>query len=188
MINYLKANAIAIIALLFSCISLIFNWHTKFREKVKLLIEQDFDNAFCLEFTWYQKYKCAFLYVCISNKSKSPVSISKITISDKSNNQFQAGHYNGGDLRNDNGLTLYKNAGNKPTTEGFFYNIKSENILNNLRIDSFGVIQGYLYFDDFPQFKEKSKQFILNVFTPSKSFSKEVTLFNLPEDIEPYHR
>lgn len=181
LIKFLSDKLIESLALAISIINLYLYYRTIRKEKVKLLIEQDSDEAYCFSFAWYQRYNCLFFHINISNSSKSDTSISKITLTDKEGNSYMPSQYNINDRFNDNGITLlFKNNSN----EGLKFNLKSENLLKSLRIQSYGNINGFLVFFDVPIIKEK-ETYTLNIYTPSKNFKKDIIISPLPNNLKP---
>lgn len=180
-VNIIPKNIIEILALLISLINLYLYYRTIKNEKINLKIEQDTEDAYSFAFTWYQKYNCVFFHVSINNNSKSDTSISKITLTDNLGNIYTPSEYDIGDFHNDNGLSLY----DKDDSDIYYtYNLKSDNLLNELRIPSFGHISGYLVFMNFPPISENTIV-KLTLYTPTEIFDKNIAISPLPNNITP---
>ncbi|EKO1913589.1 hypothetical protein PZQ55_002676 [Clostridium botulinum] len=180
-IEFLKDKIVETLALLISLINLYLYYRTIKNEKVNLQIEQDNEDAYSFTFTWYKKYDCVFFHVSINNTSKSDTSISKITLTDNLGNIYTPSQYDIGDYHNDDGLSLYEK-----NDSGIYYayNLKSDNLLNELRVPSFGHISGYLVFMNFPPISE-STIVKLTLHTPTEIFSENIAISPLPDNITP---
>lgn len=180
----LFANIVSIIALIFSFLSLVLHFRSHIKENVKLKVSQiDENEAYCFAFTRYEKYQCLFFYVDISNPSKTDVSISRTTLLDKYGNTYTPSHYDIGDTYNENGLTLHHK---DEQFQAHLFNLKSENILNNLRVPSNGNICGYLVFFNVPII-DKPEKYTLKIKTPNKSFKKSIVVNPLPDNLKTMH-
>lgn len=178
--DYIKSNLIAFLALIISFISLIISLTNTFKEVVRLKITYNMDEALCVGFMYYQPYKIIFLDINIENKSKSEVTISSITLSN-SDECYSASLYDISDRHNENGLTLYSK---DKFNSGYFYNLKSENIMNNPRLRSNDHIDGYVVFFDV-NLITKDTEYKLTVHTPNNKFSIPVIVKPIPPDMKP---
>ncbi len=182
--DYFFNNLIGFLALFISLVNLFLYYRSLKKETVKLKIYQDNDEAYSFSFTIYQKYKCLFFHVNIENLSKTDASISKLFITDKFGNDYFPSEFNIGDYHNENGITLYTS---DDKSDGYRYNLKSENLLNNLRVKSHGNISGFLVFLNFPVITTNDAV-TLNIQTPTKSFKQTIHINPLPDTLRPFYR
>lgn len=180
-LSFISNHIIELVALLFSLINLFLYYRTIRKEKVKLLITQNSEEAYSLRLTWYQQYNLSFLHIRVDNNSKSDTSISEVVLLDDSGKTYIASEFFLGDPYNKNGLTLFSQDETR-----YLYDLKSENLLNTTRIPSYGSVQGYLTFFDFPLLKTSS-DFTLRIKTPSKEFKTKVIIHPLPQTLKPMY-
>ncbi|MEG2811731.1 MAG: hypothetical protein RR912_04360 [Clostridium sp.] len=180
--SYLKTNLLAIIALLISLSSLAISLRNLWKERINLKISNDPSESFCFGFIYYDKYKLLFTKLDIINLSKTDTSINRIILIDNGK-EIDASPYNIGDTHNENGITLYNT---ENPSRGVIYNLKSENLLNNLRISSNGHISGYVTFFDVNLISSE-KEYTLIVKTPNKDFSTKIKCSPLPGNLKPKH-
>ena len=181
--QFIRNNLLELFALVISLISLALSLHSKLKEKIKIDIEYEPNETFSFGFIHYDKYKLVFSYINIVNLSKTSVSINKIYLKDSDGNTFFSSDYSISDLYNPNGITLYSRDN---SNRGNMYNLKSENILNNPRLDSYGKLSGYAVFFDVEPIHNPTS-FTIFVETSNKLFSKNIIVSPLPVDIKPYH-
>lgn len=182
-IKLLTEKPIEIAALLLSLVNLYLYYKTLKKERVKLRIHQDHDEAFSFHFIWYDHYDCLFFHVNIENLSKTETSITRIIVTDKSKNKYIPSKYDvGADPFNENGITLY------PTdeSEGIIYpfDLRTDNLMNNLRIPSYGNVSGFIVLLDFPVINT-DEIVKLTIYTPTKTFKKDIHISPLPDTIKP---
>ncbi len=183
MIQFISDNLIDLLTLLVSSIGLFLSLIAILKERIKLKIEYNREESFCFGFIFYEKYKMLFSSISIINLSKTPVSISKIYLKDSSGNIYESSKYDVGDSFSKNGISLYSR---EDESEIYIYNLESENILNNLRLDSNGVLKGYAVFFGVEPIN-KPTNFTLIVEASNKTFSKEITVSPLPPNLMPEH-
>ena len=183
MIKYILDNSLELFALTISFISLSLSLHSKFKERIKIKIDYSPEDSLCFEFVYYDKYKILFTNIDIVNLSNTPVSISKIYLKDSIGNTFISTPYDIGDSINENGMTLYNK---DDPNHGTLHNLNSENILNNLRLDSYGKLNGYAVFFNVEPIKLPTS-FTIFIEVSNKTFSKNITISPLPDNLKPLH-
>ncbi|MGL5086066.1 MAG: hypothetical protein ACRC68_10200 [Clostridium sp.] len=182
-IEYIKHNFLEFFAITISLISLSLSVHSKLKERVKLKINYDVEESFSFGFIFYNKYKILFTKIDISNLSKTSTTISKIYLHDSAGNKYSPSPYELNDRYNKNGLTLYNR--NDPSV-GSTYNLISENILNNLRVESHGNLSGYVVFFGIEPITNPTN-FKLTIETPTKKVTKNILVSPLPDNLKPQH-
>lgn len=179
MLEYLKANLIAIIALLISLAGFGLSFKNYLKSNVNLKISSNPDSSYCLGFMWYEKYKLIVIDLTIENKSTSAVDISRIRLIDNTN-IYLASTISIEDRHNPNGISLLSLDENSYIR----INITSDNILNVTRIPSYGTTNGYAVFKIMELITEP-KSYTLIVDTPYKSFKAKVLVNLCPEGFKP---
>lgn len=183
MIKFILDNSIELFALSISFISLALSLHSKFKERIKIKIDYNPEDSLCFGFIYYDIYKILFAKIDIVNLSNTPVSISKIYLKDSTGNTFISTSYDIGDSFNKNGITLYNK---DDPSHGNLHNLKSENILNNLRLDSYGNLSGYAVFFNVEPIQTPTS-FTIFIEVSNKTFSKNITISPLPDNLKPLH-
>lgn len=184
-LNYLKSNLVQWIALCLSITNLIFYLRTMRKEQVRLKIKQlnmD-DSAYYFSYVWYEHVSCMFFKVGIDNISKSETSISNIVAIDSSGNVFSPILFKRHLPFSDDGKLLIHRSGDK--CKAYSYELTSNNLLDNLRILSYGNISGFLYFENVETLSKNSEPLTLIVDTPSKQFKQSIIVKKLPNDMSP---
>ncbi|WP_368488474.1 hypothetical protein [Clostridium sp. BJN0013] len=179
MSNFFKINILSIFALLISLISITISIKVYLRSKIDLKISSNSEDNFSIGFNLYKEYKLIILYLSISNNSTSAVDISQIRLV-HSNKFYLASKIELADYYNSNGITLI----NSNSSEHMLFDITTDNILNNPRIQSYGTIHGFAVFENVNLIQHPQK-FKLIVDTPSKSFRTLVTVNPCPDNFHP---
>lgn len=173
------------LALGLSVINLILYWRVTSKEKIRLKIKQigQEDFAYYFPYVWYEKISCMFFKISIENLSKSETSISCIAAIDSSGNLFSPMPFERHLPLNKNGDLWIHQVGDKDRVS--VYALSSENLLNNLRIQGYGCISGFLYFEKVETFSKDLEPLTLVIDTPSKQFKQKVIVKKLPDDMFP---
>ncbi len=175
---------IGLIALLLSLLSLSLQALSIWRERVSLSVEQDLsEDAYAFPFVMYDRYDCLFFRMLISNKANSEVSVTRIVLIDKQGKKYTPESYDVPDYRNKDGISLKL----KNDDQHYIpYNLRSENILDQLRIPPYGHVSGFAVFLHGPVI-EKEEIFSVDVQTPVKKYRMKVKVSPLPNTIIPDH-
>ena len=170
-------------AILLALLSLGLQALSTWRERVSLKVEQDkVHEAYSFPLMYYDRYDCLFFRLSISNKAKSDVSIAKIVLRGKDGKSYLPEEYTIPDLHNENGLSFVNR---NDTMHYDFFNLRSENILDQLRIPAYGHVSGFVVFLDGPVIASGSESFKVEVQTPTKVYTTMVTVEKLPENLTP---
>lgn len=179
MLEYINHNLTALIALFISCASFFLSLKNYLKSVVKFKISYDIDSSFSCGFMNYEPYKLIIVNLTIENNSTSAIDITKIKLIDEKN-IYISSKIEISDTYNKNGISLI----NSDESRYEPFDISSENILNNTRIPSYGVLSGFAVFKDIEPLKEP-KNYKLVIDTPSKSFSKSITVNPLTGEFHP---
>lgn len=175
-ISYITDNWIAITALILSvpsCILGIINYKNAIP---KLKITTDAHANYLVGFMYYSEYRLAIAHVIIENISSADVTMSNISLLIDGNEYY---------------ATL-ESFPTRYSQDGLFFPLVdsenrglelktfSENILHNMRVESRGVVHGYLIFTDIKQI-DKPLFAMLSVKTPTKIFKSDILFIPLPK-------
>ena len=178
-------DVIALIALAIALFDLVLHAFEFWRERTGLRISQVTDDyAYSFGFIWYQTYECLFFKLRIENKTKTPVTVSRFFLEDSKGKTYEPSMYELSDHYNEKGMSLlYRD--NSRMYEAV--NLKTENLLNDLRIVDHGCNAGYLLFYGVPVIEKQTETFILHVHTPNKRYKERILIKKLPDNLKPYH-
>lgn len=179
MFDYLKSNFIAFLALIVSAASFLLSFKNHLKSVVKLKLSYDIKDSFSVGLMHYDPYKLLIVNLKIENLSTSDVNISKVNVMSGST-IHTAQIFNITDYRNSNGISLIK----KDHSRYIPVDIISDNILNDTRIPSYGVIQGYAVFNGIEP-KAEATEYKVIVETPGKKFSKKIIIDPLDSEYAP---
>lgn len=177
-------NPVEWLAFFLSVVDFIILMTNRSKEKVKLKIKQ-IEDGYYFSYIFYKPYNCFFAKISIDNVSKSSTSISDISLSDSYGNKYRPTClYHQTSHSSDIGILSLKDNSND---EYYSFDIEKDNILNNLRVESYGNISGYLYieFDDADLLKKDEELFSLSVQTPKKCFTQSIIIKSLPKNYSP---
>lgn len=154
------------------------------KEKVRLRIIQIPDSAsYSFSLTWYERYDLLFFQVRIDNLSRQPVTLADIKLIAPDGKPYPAAEYALGDHHNERGLTLYNPADRH---RGNYFNLKTENLLSDVRFEANDSKSGYLVFFGVPPVKTASSKFKLSVQAGRKQFSVPIVVAPLPDSLSPW--
>lgn len=170
-----------LLALLSLSVQALSTW----RERVSLKVEQDKDHeAYSFPLMYIDRYDILFFRLSISNKTKTEVSIAKIALRGKDGKSYSPEEYTIPDFRNENGIS-FENSND--TRHYVVFDLRSENILDQLRIPAYGHVSGFVVFLHGPVIASGSETFKVEVKTPTKVYTTKVTVEKLPENLLPSH-
>ncbi len=181
-------NPVQWFALVVSVVNSIFIVINKLEEKVKLAVRQK-QTLYYFSYIYCEKFDCVLFDIEINNTSKSAVTISEIKLTDKNGNTYSPilmEHGSSNITSTDIGeLCLFSKAN---INECLVYEVNKDNLLNNLRLDSYGSIHGLLYFENlnFENYCD-NEIFTLKISTPKKCFYSQIVANKLPDNYHPQH-
>jgi hypothetical protein len=183
--NFVRNNLVQWLALCLSVANLILYLRTMRKEQVKLKIKQiePENTAYYFPYVWFEKISCMFFKISIDNISKSETSISNITAIDSCGNEFSPKMFERHLPLSKGDKLLIHQVGDKD--RAYSYELASENLLNNLRVLSYGNISGFLYFENVGTLSKDSEPLTLIIDTPSKQFEQEIVIKKLPSNMFP---
>lgn len=177
MLQYLLDNWIALLALVISIPSCFLAIKSYFRSIPKLKIKNGRKNWLIGFFDDSSiPHQIAISRLTIENTSTTDISISTIYL-DINGVSFPATHPKYKDAHNDSGISI---STDPSLRHGFTLNLTSENILNNLRIQSNGNISGFVVFEEIPIITEIISGKIV-IEAPNKTYQYDITFEPMPD-------
>ena len=172
-------------AIVLALLSLGFQALSTWRERVCLKVEQDKDHeAYSFPLMYIDRYDILFFRLSISNKAKSDVSIAKIVLRGKDGRSYLPEEYDLPDNHNKSGISFIMQ---DDSNHYLWFNLRSENILDQLRIPAYGHVSGFVVFLNGPIVASASETFKVEVLTSTKVYTTMVTVEKLPENLIPSH-
>lgn len=185
--EYVSSNWNSILTIGAFCVSLVdlvLHIISHRKENVQLRIAQiPSSAAYSFSLTWYSRYDLLFCKLRIDNMSRQPITLSDIRLIAPDGNSYVASEYTLGDHFNENGLTLHDPADRR---QGMFFNLKTENLLSDVRFEANDTKSGYLVFFGVPPVNTAGSHFKLSVCAGKKHYSAPISVSPLPDDLRPW--
>ena len=178
MFEFLKNNIFSIFALLISIGSFFISFSNYKKSNVKLRISSFCQNNIFVNAIESDPYNLIIIDLVIENNSNTSIDISRIKLINEKHD-YLADIVNMTDKFNSTGISLIQ----PDTNEIIRYSVVSKNILNNPRIESYGVVKGFALFYGTKQLEDK-ENFKLVVDTPQRSFSTKIYVNLSPSGFE----
>jgi len=171
--------------ILLALLSLVVQALSTWRERVSLKVVQDKDHeAYSFPLMYIDRYDILFFRLAISNKAKSDVSVAKIVLRGKDGKSYLPEEYDLPDNLCKSGISFMMQ---DDSSHCLWVNLRSENILDQLRIPAYGHVSGFVVFLNGPVIASGSESFKVEVQTPTKVYTTTVTVEKLPENLIPCH-
>lgn len=172
-------------AFVISLFDLCLHIASRLKDNVRLQVMQTPNSdAYSFPLVWYDRYDLLFCNVQITNLSRQPVTLADIRLISPDGTSYPAEEYTLGDHHNPSGLTLYNPA---DRNRGCKYNLKTENLLSNLRFDVNDSRNGYLIFFGVPPIKAETSKFRITARAGKKHYSVRINVSPLPDNLKPWN-
>ena len=178
-------NPVQWLALVLSLINIICYFHDRREKKVKLKIHQK-GTSYYFAYSFYEEYDCLFLEVSIENLSSSTVGITSISLTDRCNNTYYPTEldHSTSSFGSIGELCLFDDSERDAI---YKFEIGSRNIVKKNKIEAYGSITGFLYFEDvkLSEFNGCDEKLLLTISTPKGKFSNQITSHPLAGNLRP---